>query len=232
MDIWIKFGILIVASYLIGSLPLSYLAARSRGVDLRKHGTQQVGGGNLWRTTSRTLGLLVGLFDFIKGALMLLIAWGLGLDVGQQLVVGLAAVIGHNWPVFLRFHGGRGIATSLGIIIILPCLNIDEITIWPLVAFFGVGGGSLAIFRRTPVPILIALVLLPIISAIAQEPLAVIMGYLAMVLILIIKRLIAQPSTEKRQISLWFLLLNRLLFDRDVRHREDWVHRKRIDVKE
>ena len=232
MDIWIKFGILIVASYLLGSAPLSYLAARSRGVDLRKHGTQQVGGGNLWRTTSRTLGLFVGLFDFIKGALMILIAWGLGLDVGQQLVVGLAAVIGHNWPVFLHFHGGRGIATSLGIIIILPCLNIDEITIWPLVAFFGVGGGSLAIFRRTPVPILIALVLLPIISAIAQEPLAVIMGYLAMVLILIIKRLIAQPSTEKRQISLWYLLLNRLLFDRDVRHREDWVHRKRIDVKE
>ena len=79
MSIW--FWVLLVGAYLLGSAPLSYLAARSRGVDLRKHGTQQVGGGNLWRTTSRTLGLLVGLFDFIKGALMILIAWGLGLDV-------------------------------------------------------------------------------------------------------------------------------------------------------
>ena len=123
MDTWIKFAILVIASYLLGAVPSSYLAARSRGIDLRKQGTHQVGGGNLWRTTSRKLGLFVGIFDFFKGMLMVLIAWRLGLDAGQQLAVGLAAVVGHNWPVFLRFHGGRGVATSLGIIIILP-LNI------------------------------------------------------------------------------------------------------------
>ena len=231
MDIWIKYGLLIIASYLVGSIPLSYLVARARGVDLRKQGSQQVGGGNLWRTTSRKLGVFVGIFDLFKGALMVLIAWRLGLDAGQQLAVGLAAIIGHNWPVFLRFHGGRGIATTLGIIIILPIINMNEITTWPLVAFFGVGAASVAIARRTPVPILIGLVLLPVTSAIAKEPLAVIMGYVAMVLIIVIKRLIAQPSTEKRQVSLGYLLLNRLLFDRDVRNRADWVHRKHIDKK-
>lgn len=234
MDIWIKFVILIVVSYLLGSVPFSYLAARARGVDLRKQGSQQVGGGNLWRTTSRTLGLLIGLFDFIKGALMVFIAWQLGLDAGLQLGVGLAAIVGHNWLVFLRFHGGRGIATTLGIIIILPIINIDDktITIWPLVAFFGIAVASVAIARRTPIPILLGLILLPIVSASVREPLAVTMGYVAMVLIIVIKRLAAQPSTEKQQISLGYLLLNRLLFDRDVRHRKDWVHRKHIDEKE
>ena len=231
MDIWIKFCILMIVSYLVGSIPFSYLAGRSRGVDLRKQGSQQVGGGNLWRTTSRKLAVFVGIFDLFKGALMVYIAWQLGLDAGLQLGVGLAAVIGHNWPVFLRFHGGRGIATTLGIIIILPCLNTNEITTWPLVAFFGVGAASVAIARRTPVPILIGLVLLPVTSAISKEPLAVIMGYLAMVLIIIIKRLIAQPSTEERRVSLGYLLLNRLLFDRDVRHRADWVHRKHVEKK-
>jgi acyl phosphate:glycerol-3-phosphate acyltransferase len=234
MDIWIKFGLLIIVSYLVGSIPFSYLAARARGVDLRKQGTQQVGGGNLWRTTSRKLGFFVAIFDLIKGALMMLIAWQLGLDASQQFAVGMGAVIGHNWPVFLRFHGGRGIATSLGIIIILPIINMNDITIttWPLVAFFSIGVAGLIISRRTPVPILLGLIFLPVTSAIAREPLSLTMGYLAMVLILIIKRLTAQPSTEKRQTGMGRLLLTRLLLDRDIRDRAAWIHRNQSPKKE
>jgi len=231
MDTWIKFVLLVIASYLLGSIPLSYLSARSRGIDLRKQGTQQVGGGNLWRTTSRTLGLLVGIFDFLKGMVMILIAWSLGLDAGLQFAVGLAAVVGHNWPVFLHFHGGRGIATSLGIIIILPYLNRSEITTWPLLSFFAFGAAGLVIARRTPVPILIGLVLLPVTSAIVDEPVSLTFGYLAMVLIIIIKRLIAQPSTEKMQTGIGRILVNRLLFDRDIRDRTAWVQRKQTPGK-
>ena len=232
MDTWIKFVILVIASYLLGSVPLSYLSARSRGIDLRKQGTQQVGGGNLWRTTSHTLGLFVGLFDFIKGALMIVIAWSLGLDAGLQFAVGLAAVVGHNWPVFLRFHGGRGIATSLGIIIILPYINRSEITTWPLVSFFTVAVAGLVIARRTPLPILIGLVLLPVTSAIAKEPLSLTLGYLAMVLIIIIKRLTAQRSNEKIQTGMGRILWYRLLFDRDIRDRKAWMQRKQTPRKE
>ncbi|MCK4273964.1 MAG: glycerol-3-phosphate acyltransferase [Dehalococcoidales bacterium] len=227
MTIWI---ILIVCSYLLGSVPSSYLAARSRGIDLRKDGTQQVGGGNLWRTTSRKLGLIVGIFDFFKGMLMVLIALKLGLDAGQQLAVGLAAVAGHNWSVFLRFHGGRGVATSLGIIIILPLIN--NITPWATIAFFAIGAAVAAFTRRTPVPILVGMVILPIASAIFREPLSLTMGYLAMALIIIIKRLTAQPATEARNIGMGHLLLNRLLFDRDIGDRKAWVHRKRVAKKE
>jgi glycerol-3-phosphate acyltransferase PlsY len=221
---------LIICSYLLGSVPSSYLAARSRGIDLREQGTQQVGGGNLWRTTSRKLGLIVGVFDFFKGMLMVLIALRLGLDAGQQLAVGLAAVAGHNWPVFLRFHGGRGVATSLGIIIILPLIN--DITPWATIAFFAIGGAVAAFTRRTPVPILAGMIILPVVNAIFREPLSVTMGFLAMALIIIIKRLTAQPATEARNIGMGRLLLNRLLFDRDIGDRKAWVHRKHTAKKE
>jgi glycerol-3-phosphate acyltransferase PlsY len=232
MDTWLKFGLLVVASYLVGSIPSSYLAARSRGIDLRQRGTQQVGGGNLWRTTSRTLGLLVGIFDFLKGILMILIAWRLGLDAGLQFAVGLAAVVGHNWPVFLRFHGGRGIATSVGIIIILPYINRSEITTWPLVSFFAAAVAVLVIAHRTPLPILIGLIILPIVSAVVHEPLSLTLGYAAMTLIIIIKRLTAQASAEKITTGLGRILLYRLLFDRDIRDRKAWVSRNQTKGKE
>lgn len=232
MNSWITCGLLIVASYLFGSVPLSFLVARSRGIDLREQGTQQVGGGNLWRTTSHKMGLFVGIFDFFKGAIMVAIGWQLRLDAGLQLAVGLAAVVGHNWPVFLHFHGGRGIATSLGIIIILPFINWSAITIYPLVAFLCVAVGIVIFTHRTPVPILFGLLMPPIVSAIAKEPWPVTLGYAGMVLIIIIKRLIAQPSAEPRQTGMGRLLLNRFLFDRDVRRRADWVHRKNTEKKE
>jgi glycerol-3-phosphate acyltransferase PlsY len=231
MSSLITWIILLVCAYLLGSVPLSYLVARSRGIDLRKHGTQQVGGGNLWRTTSRKYGLMVGIFDFFKGMLMVLIAWRLGLDAGQQLTVGLAAVVGHNWPVFLRFHGGRGIATSLGIIIILPLIN-DDITPWATVAFFAAAIIVIIFTHRTPVPILAGMVMLPVFSAIFQETTSVTMGFLAMTLIVIIKRLTAQPAIEARRIGMGRLIWNRLLYDRDVGDRMAWVHRKHVENKE
>jgi glycerol-3-phosphate acyltransferase PlsY len=222
--------ILIIVAYLLGSIPLSYLVARSRGIDLRKYGTHQVGGGNLFRTTSRTLGLMVGIFDFFKGMLMVLIAWRFGMDAGQQLAVGLAAMVGHNWPVFLRFHGGRGIATSIGVIIIMPLIN--NITPWATVAFIVVLVVGAVTTRSTPVPILIGMILIPIICGILRQTPSVTFGFLAMVLLIIIKRLTAQPATEARTIGMGRLLWNRLLYDRDIGDRKAWVHRRHVAKKE
>jgi len=227
MTTWI---VLIICSYIVGSIPSSYLVARSRGIDLRKHGTQQVGGGNLWRTTSRTLGLIVGIFDFFKGMLMVLIAWRLGLDAGQQLVVGLAAVVGHNWPVFLRFHGGRGAATSLGIVIIMPVLN--DLSPWPSVIGIGIVVFVTLILRSSALPVLFAAASMSLTTWILNEKLAVILAYLAMFLIIVLKRLTAQAATEARSIGMGHLLLNRFLFDRDISDRTTWVHRKHVPKKE
>ncbi|MCJ7604608.1 MAG: glycerol-3-phosphate acyltransferase, partial [Dehalococcoidales bacterium] len=151
--------ILLVCAYILGSVPASLLVARARGIDLRKHGTYQVGAGNVWRTTSRRLGLTVGIFDFCKGAVMVLLAFRLGLDPTQQLLVGMATVVGHNWPVFLRFHGGRGIATSGGVILIMPFIN--DIVFWGVLAYFIVLIGAMLVYRSSPIAILLGVTMQP-----------------------------------------------------------------------
>ncbi len=229
MNSTVTWILLIIGAYLLGSIPLSYLAGRSRGIDLRKQGTQQVGGGNLWRSASKKLGLTVGMWDFFKGMLMVLVAWRVGLDAGQQLAVGLGAVVGHNWPVFLKFHGGRGIATSLGIIIILPIIN--DITPWASIAFVVTALSVLIFTHRTPIPILAGMLMLPIFSAIFRESLSVTLGFVAMTLIVIIKRLTAQPAIEARNIGMGRLLRNRLLYDRDIGDRKAWVQRNHVTKK-
>jgi glycerol-3-phosphate acyltransferase PlsY len=228
MTIWI---VLIVIGYLFGSIPLSYLVGKKRGINLKQQGTQQVGAGNLWRMTSRKFGLIVGFFDFLKGILMVGVAHNQGLDAGQQLVVGLMVIIGHNWPVFLRFHGGRGIATLLGLAVILPALN-DNISPWPSVIATGITVVFTLIFRTSPLPVLISAASLPLTSWLFHNPDAVAMAFLAIFLVVVVKRLTAQPAPEKLQISRGRLFFNRLLFDRDITDRRAWVHRKHFDEKE
>ena len=230
MAIWVIWVILIICAYLLGSVPSSYLAAKSRGIDLREHGTTQVGGGNLWRTTSRKLGLTVGIFDFIKGMVMVWVAQVQGLDIAQQIVVGLAAIVGHNWPVFLRFHGGRGAATTLGIVMIIPAIN--GTTPWTAVIAVGIVIIGTIIIRSSPLPVFLGAVSLPLSSWAFHQDSAIITAYLAIFLVIIIKRLTAQPSQEPVSIGKKQLLINRLLFDRDIRDRKAWISRKPINTQE
>jgi glycerol-3-phosphate acyltransferase PlsY len=223
----ITWVLLIIAGYLLGSVPASYLAARSRGIDLRKHGTRQVGGGNLWRTTSRKLGLAIGLFDLLKGMLMVWVAHLLGLDPGRQLVVGLAVIVGHNWPVFLRFHGGRGISTLLGIAIVLPVANLDEISYWPSVIAVGIVVILTVILRSSPLPVLIAAASLSLTNWLFGSAVSVVMAFLAIFLVVVIKRLSAQAAGETLDVTTGRLLLNRFLFDRDINNRNAWVDRNK-----
>jgi glycerol-3-phosphate acyltransferase PlsY len=226
MTTWI---ILIIIAYIIGSMPVSYLMGKMRGINLKKQGTHQVGAGNLWRMTSRKLGFLVGFYDFLKGILMIGVAQHQGLDAGQQLVVGLAVIIGHNWPVFLHFHGGRGIATLLGLAVILPSLNAKEVSLWPSLIAIGITVVFTIIFRSSPLPVLISTASLPLTSWLFHSPEAVAMAFLAIFLVVVVKRLTAQPAPEKRQISLGRLIANRLLFDRDIADKSTWLGRKHLD---
>lgn len=230
MATWTIWTILIIAGYIFGSIPLSYLVGKSRGIDLRKQGTHQVGGGNLWRMTSRKLGLSIGLFDFLKGMLMVWIASTQGLDAGQQMVVGLAVIVGHNWPVFLKFHGGRGIATLLGIAIILPIIN--DISPWPSVIGIGAVVIVTLIIRSSPLPVLLGAASLPLTNWLYDAEESVIMAYLVIFLIVVIKRLMAQPSKEAATISKRRLYMNRLLFDRDIADKNTWLHRKHVHKEE
>ncbi len=227
MAIWV---ILIIGAYLVGSVPASYLAGKARGIDLRQHGTKQVGGGNLWRTTSRKLGLMVGIFDFIKGMIMVWLAQTQGLDFAQQIAVGMATIVGHNWPIFLRFHGGRGVATTLGIVIILPVINYT--TPWPAVIAVGIVIIGTPIVRSSPLPVFLGAASLPLTSWGFHQSLAATLGFLAIFLVIVIKRLAAQPSAEAASISRSRLLFNRLLFDRDISDKKVWMYRKPVAQQE
>ena len=227
MPDWAIWTILIIGAYLIGALPVSYLVAKARGIDLTKQGTKQVGGGNLWRTTSRKLGLSVGIFDFVKGMAMVSLAYSLDLDIAQQVVVGLAAVIGHNWPVFLRFHGGRGASTTLGIVLIIPSLN--ESTALPAIISICIVVIGTVIVRSSPLPVFLAAASLPLTYWAFQDEVSVVMAFLAVFLVIAIKRMTAQPVSEKITISKKQLILNRLLFDRDIRDRKAWLFQKPIE---
>lgn len=227
MGTWI---ILIICAYILGSIPVSLLAAKTRGVDLRKHGTLQVGAGNVWRLTSRRLGLAIGIFDFCKGAVMILIAAKLGLTPAEQLVVGIATVVGHNWPVFLRFHGGRGVATSGGVILVMPLIN--DMEFWGVIAYFIILIGAMVLYHSSPVAVLVGVAIQPVFTAAFGEPLALTLAYVALLLLIIIKRLTAQPAKSARRIGMGRLLLNRLLFDRDISDRKAWVTGKHEVKKE
>ena len=150
----VEFGLLTLGAYLLGSVPAAYLAARwFRGIDIRQFSDGNVGATNLLRLTSKQIAIPVIIFDLGKGALMVWVAQLLGLDITQQVTVGLAAVIGHNWPVFLRFNGGRGIFTSLGVISILaPWLGLIV-----LVIAYG-----LAPFHQLAVGVFLAVIFAPL----------------------------------------------------------------------
>ena len=116
--------ILIAVSYLLGAIPFGFLIARARGVDIRSVGSGNIGATNVARALGKGIGILVFVLDVLKGFLPTLAAriWLHGEAEGMPLAVvltGLAAIVGHNWPVTLRFKGGKGVATSCGVFLAL-----------------------------------------------------------------------------------------------------------------
>jgi len=113
----LRYVIMIALGYLMGSLPVGYLVVKlKKGTDVRQHGSGRTGGTNVWRAAGLGPAILTAAGDFLKGMSAVLIARAvLGSSVGEVLV-GVAAVAGHNWSVFLGWRGGAGTATNLGVI--------------------------------------------------------------------------------------------------------------------
>lgn len=106
-------------SYLLGSIPWGYVLGRAGGKDIRREGSHNIGATNLWRVCGWKLGLTGFALDFFKGlgAVLLFGAWpesGLGAEY-QGIAAAAGAVLGHNFPFWLRFKGGKGVATSAGV---------------------------------------------------------------------------------------------------------------------
>ena len=220
----IKFVLLIVGAYLLGSVPAAYLAAKlTRGIDLRQYGSGNIGVGNLLKFTSKRLVTPVIIFDLGKGIVMVWAAQLVGLDMAQQITVGVAAIIGHNWPVFLRFNGGRGVLTTLGVALGLPIMN--NLVPWGMVGFLTTAGVGIYIIHNAALGINTGVAVMPLVSWWVNEPLPITLGLLAMFLIGVIRRLTVPRTALVESVSDRQLILNRLLFDRDIGDREAWVHR-------
>ena len=217
----IAFTSLVVGAYLLGSVPAAYLIAKwSRGIDIRQYGSGNVGASNVLAVVSKRWSIPVTVFDLIKGMIVVFIAKLIGLEVYQQVTVGIAAIAGHNWPIFLRFSGGRGALTTIGVVVALtPWLGLTLTA----VAFL------FSPFRQLALGTLVAMAALPLCSWLLSQPFGIeeryqlTLGFLIIFLIAVFRRLTAPRSPFTASLSARELIINRLLFDRDIRDREAWI---------
>ena len=201
--------LLVIGAYLVGSIPSAYLLARwRRGIDPRAVGSGNVGASNLRLTVGLWAAVTVAIIDIAKGAVPVWLGLRLGLGEPAAYAAGLAAVVGHNWSVWLSFQGGRGGATTVGAFLVAFPLA----AVWIMV-FVLVGG---AVHWAAPLHAF-AVLTVPLWSlALGRSP-AVLYLALAAIFLMFVKRLeanvrFATPPGERAEV--W---RNRLLLDRDYR---------------
>lgn len=151
MSSTVKLTILIILSYVLGSIPFGLIVARKvKGLDIRNFGSGNIGATNVARVIGLPWGVLVFLLDFLKGffpvcLVFLLFDSGNSLINLSAIIVAILAVSGHNWPIFLKFKGGKGVSTSLGVLaglsISFPFLRI------PLILSLGTWIGVFFLFK-------------------------------------------------------------------------------------
>ncbi len=214
--------ILCLLAYLLGSVPTSYLAARwSKGIDLRKYGSGTVSGSMLFEHTHRWLIVPVGIFDVLKGVLPVWLALYLGLGLPAAMAAGMCSVLGHNWPLFLGFTGGRGISPFLGVMLVLFPWGVLWLLVFLAVGFLIGDSAPWALASLATLPLLIYFL--------DGDP-ALYWMVAVMIAITLIKRLEANrrplppPGAARRRV-LWL----RLVFDRDIPDHKEWIHRKIVE---
>ncbi len=148
-----------VAAYLIGSLSFAVIVSRLMGLsDPRTYGSKNPGATNVLRSGSKAAAVVTLLLDAVKGWLPVVLVkwWGkpYGLDEGTIALVALAAFLGHLWPVFFRFQGGKGVATAAGVLLgVNGVLGLATALTWLIIAFF---------FRYSSLASLVAAVFAPV----------------------------------------------------------------------
>jgi acyl-phosphate glycerol 3-phosphate acyltransferase len=220
---------LLLAAYLYGAMPFVYFLGRSYGFDLRNEGSQNVGGTNLLRTVGPLQGVLGAALDVSKGVLPVLVARALDLNEGVAGLAAIAALAGQCWPIFLRFRGGRGISVAAGAVLVISPVTLLW-AVWPTLAGFAVyfvtmrrqpedvaptTDGEAKNSRTVPLFMMISVVILPIVAASVGEPNAVVLTFMALSLVIALRRLTAGLRQDRGSPTpLFTRLRNRFLYDR------------------
>lgn len=124
---------LIIIAYLVGSFPSAYLAGRFKGVDIRMAGDRNMGAANAYIVLGPRAGIIVAMADMGKGAVAVLIARSLIGTGLPEMMAAVSAVVGHNWPFFSGFRGGRGAATALGALMTILSLATIPLALMSLI---------------------------------------------------------------------------------------------------
>jgi glycerol-3-phosphate acyltransferase PlsY len=203
--------IAIVIAYLLGAIPFAYLAGKLlKGIDIRQVGGGNMGALNVAREIGLVPGLLVLIADIAKGSLAVLLALWLDLPLILVFAAGFAAVAGHNWPVFLKFKGGKGAATTIGVLFALTPLEF-AISLALILAF-------IVITSNVRLGVAVGLAVLPLIIWQINGSVMLIVYSILLSLFLCVRSL---PSTKEALAS----ATNRknLIFDREYHF---WQSRK------
>lgn len=159
----VLFFSVVLFSYLLGSISFSYLIAKKiKKIDIRSQGSGNAGATNTLRVLGIGPAITVLLLDVVKGILPILLAMLLTDQPLVHVAAGLAAIIGHNWPIYFGFRGGKGVATSIGVmatLMLLPALTAGVIAILSIVFTRYVSLGSLLFAVLTPVVALLFMVI-------------------------------------------------------------------------
>ena len=214
--------VVIILAYLFGGIPTAYLAARVQsGIDLRRHGTGNVGASNYIRQIGLRSGLAVGLFDgFVKGTLPIVLAKLFGLSLGYQAALGLATVVGHNWSPYIRFTGGRGVATAMGAYV--------GFGLWQqlLMGSVVVGVVGWLLLRNLALWMIIGMTATIPLSIWLRQPREATWLLTGLLLLVLIKRLTSNWEKPMANSGHVRLFLYRLAYDRDVARRDAWLSKR------
>jgi acyl phosphate:glycerol-3-phosphate acyltransferase len=158
-------ALVLVGSYLLGSIPFGYLAGRIRGIDIRKAGSGNIGATNVVRVLGKAYGYPVFVLDFLKGLgavrISIAIAASLRAESTSEVVgilAAVSAVIGHSFPLWLKFRGGKGVATSAGALFgLMPLATLIGVGIWILTFFLTRYVSVASITTAVALPLVIAI---------------------------------------------------------------------------
>lgn len=218
--------LLIAGAYLYGSIPFVWGIAHLKGINLRYHGSQNIGGGNLIKVVGVLPGFIGSVCDFSKGIVPLVVGYyWLDANLYVLCMAAIAALVGQMWSVWTGFYGGRGTSVSGGLVIIFFSLSFIswEVLLAFIPLFIAIIARNTKKVKKAPtriVPLgtLLTFALIPILTWLLHEPPVITITFSTVLLLLVIRRLTAdiiddlRYKAEKQRIR--DILINRLLYDR------------------
>ncbi len=219
---------IIIGAYLLGSVPNGWVVARLwKHIDIRDYGSGNVGASNVFRHVGKRAAAAVALGDIGKGFIPAAVAFALGRPLEIAVAAGLATIIGHNWSIFLRLSGGRGVATLGGAMLALAVGVREPLAFLAAVIVVVVG---ILIEQAAPATLAAALLAI-IITLFLPDPDLITTAWVGATILLLLKRLLGNPPrpgippVPVTPAVLW----NRFLYDRDIRDAVAWVNRHPVE---